>query len=133
MVHVGEAVIYGHAGILHQILHHLLVEAPVLDAVEHPAQDLGGVGQGLLLAHLGGLGIQERDPGALVHGRHLEGAAGAGGGLFKEQDDVLAGEGVALDAGLLLDLELFSQVQHIPDLLGGEVHDGQEGTAFQID
>lgn len=65
-------------------------------------------------------------------GRHLEGAAGAGGGLLKEQDNVLALQGRIADAGSPLALEIVAQVQQIPDLLGRQVHEGEEGFSFQI-
>ena len=49
---VGQAVEHRHAGVLGQLLHNGLPEAPVLDAVVHPAQHPGGVGDGLLHADL---------------------------------------------------------------------------------
>ena len=45
---VGETVEHGHPGVLRQLLHDFLAEAPVLDAVVHPPQHPGGVGDGLL-------------------------------------------------------------------------------------
>ena len=111
VVHVGEAVEDRHAAVLRQVLHHLLVEAPVLDAVEEPAQDLGGVLQGLLFAHLAAGRVQVGDVAPLLGGRHLEGAAGPGGGLLKEQHDVLALQGPAADPRPALGLQIFAQVQ----------------------
>ena len=133
VVRVGEAVPHGHAGVFGQVLHGLLVVAPVLDAVKKPAQHLGGVLQGLLLAHLGAARVQIGDMGPLLGGRHLEGAAGAGGGLFKQQHDVLALEGRVADAGPALGFQVVAQVQEIADLRGGEVLERQEAPAFQID
>ena len=132
MVGVGEAVPHGNAGVLGQVHHGLLVKAPVLDAVEEAAQHLGRVLQGLLLAHLGAAGVQIGDVGTFLGGGHLEGAPGAGGGLFKEQHDVLALQGLAGDAGAALGLEVVAQVQQVPDLAGGKVVEGQKAPAFQI-
>ena len=133
VVCVGETVPDGHTGVLRQILHHLLVVAPVLDAVEEPAQHLGGVLQGFLLSHLAAAGVQVGDVASLLGGGHLKGAAGAGGGLFKQQHDVLALKGWVADAGPALGLQVVAQVQEIADLRGGEVFQSQETPAFQID
>ena len=133
VVRIGEAVPDRHAGVLGQVLHHFLVVAPVLDAVKEPAQHTGGVLQGLLLAHLAAAGVQIGDVAPLLGGSHLEGAAGAGGGLFKQQHDVLALQGGVADAGPALGLQVVAQVQEIADLRGGEVFQSQETPAFQID
>ncbi len=79
-----------------------------------------------------GLGIEERDVRAFVIGSGLEGAAGAGGGLLEEQNDVLAGEQVAADAGALLRLQIGGGVEHIADLIGGEILQREKRTAFEI-
>ena len=132
VVDVRQAVPHGHARVGGETLDDLLVVAAVLDAVIEAAEDLGGVRHRFLLAHLGGLGIEEGDACAFVVGCNLEGAAGAGGGLFEQQHDVLAGEQVAADAGALFRLEVGGEIQHIADLIGGEVLQGQERAAFQI-
>ena len=131
MIHVGEAVEHGHAGVFGQVFHHLLLVAPVFDAVEQAAQHLGAVGQRFLFAHLRGFGIQEGDAGAFVHGRHFKGAAGAGGGLFEQQHDVLAPQQVVLDALLLFTLQLVGQIQQVAYFLGREIHDAQKAAPFQ--
>ena len=46
---VGQAVPDRHPRIAGEVLYDLLAVAAVLDAVEHPAQHAGGVGDGLLL------------------------------------------------------------------------------------
>ncbi len=102
---VGQAVPHGHAGVTSQVLHHGLLEATVLNAVVHTAQHLGGVRQGLLLAHLRGGGVQEGAAHAQIAGAHLEGAAGTGRGLFKQQHHLLAGEPLVLHAVVLHALE----------------------------
>ena len=132
VVNVGQAVPHGHARVGGETLDDLLVVAAVLDAVVEAAQDLGGVDHRFLLAHLGGLGIEEGDVRALVVSGDFERAAGAGRGLFEQQHDVLAGEQVAADAGALFGLEVSGEIQHVADLVGGEVFQRQERTAFQI-
>jgi len=54
-------------------------------------------------------------------GGHFKAAAGAGGGLFKDQGNVLAVELVVGDAGLLFGLEVCGQVEQLFDLGGGIV------------
>lgn len=133
VVDVGQAVPHGHARVGGETLDDLLVVAAVLDAVVEAAEDLGGVDHRFLLAHLGGLGIEEGDVRALVVSGDFERAAGAGRGLFKQQHDVLAGEQVAADTGALFGLEVSGEIKHIADLVGGEVFQRQERAAFQID
>ena len=132
VVDVGQAVPHGNARVGGETLDDLLVVAAVLDAVVEAAEDLGGVDHRFLLAHLGGLGIEESDVRALVVSGDFERAAGAGRGLFEQQHDVLAGEQVAADAGALFGLEVSGEIEHVADLVGGEVLQRQERTAFQI-
>ena len=124
MIDVGQTVPHGNTGVGGETLDDLLVVAAVLDAVEEAAEDLRGVDHGLLLAHLGGLGIEERDVRAFVIGGDLKRAAGAGG--------VLTGEQVAADAGALLRLQIGGEVEHIADLIGGEILQREKRTAFEI-
>mgnify|MGYP003299148054 CR=1 FL=1 len=56
---VGQAVPDADAGILCQCLHDLLTKAAVLNAVIHPAQNPGSIGNALLLAQLGSRRVQE--------------------------------------------------------------------------
>lgn len=46
---VGQAVPDRHTGVVGEVFHDLLAVAAVFDAVEHPAQHPGGVGDGLFL------------------------------------------------------------------------------------
>lgn len=46
---VGQAVPHRNTGIVRQLFHDLLAVATVLDAVKHPSQHPGGIGDGLLL------------------------------------------------------------------------------------
>ena len=128
---VGKAVEHGHPGVLGQLLHDLLAEAPVLDAVKHAAQDPCGVGNGLLDADLGAGGSQVGGSHAQILGGHLKGAEGAGGGLFKNQGNVLPLQVAVGDARLLLGLQVRGGVQELVDLSGGEVQELQEmGVVF---
>ena len=129
---VGQAVPDGNAGILGQILNHRLLEAAVLDTVEHAAQNLGGVLQGLLLAHLGRTGIQEGDAHAQIASADFESAAGSGGGLLEQQNDLLVAQPLVLNAVVLHSLELGRQVEQIVDLVGGEIQQGQEASSSNV-
>ena len=133
MVGVRQAVPHRHAGPPCQILHHALVIAPVLDAVKEPSQHLGGVLQRLLFAHLRGACVQIGNVGALLGSRHLKGAAGAGGGFFKQQDNVLALHGRCADARPALGLQIVSQIQKVSDLRRGKISQRQKAAALQID
>ena len=118
---VGQAVPHRHPGVVGQVLHDLLAVAAVLDAVKHAAQHPGGVGDGLLFADLAARRVQISHLHAQVVGGHFKAAAGAGGGLFKDQGNVLAVELVVGDAGLLFGLEVCGQVEQLFDLGGGIV------------
>ena len=119
MVLVRQAVPDGHAGVFGQLLNDGLAVAAVLDAVKHPAQHPGGVGDGLLFADLAARRVQIGDFHAQIVGGHFKAAPGAGGGLLEEQNDVLAGEQVAADAGALFGLEVSGEIEHVADLAGG--------------
>ena len=87
---VGEAVPYRHAGVLAEVLDDVLVEAAVLDAVVHPAEDARGVAHRFLVPDLRTLGPEVRHVGALVVCRDLERRARARGRLLEDDRDVLA-------------------------------------------
>ena len=129
---VGQAVPDRHAGVVGQLLYDLLAVAAVLDAVKHPAQHPGGVGDGFLFADLAARGVQIGHFHAQVVGGHLKAAPGAGGGLFKNEGDVFAPQPVVADAGLFLGLEGGCQVDERADLGGGIVEQLQKAAAFQI-
>ena len=118
---VGEAVPHGNASILGQFLNSLLGEATILDAVEHTTQHASGVLHALFHANLATGGAQIGDVGALVLSGYLKGATGTGGGLLKNQSDVLALQGGLLGAGVFSTLEVASQIQQIVEFLGTEV------------
>ena len=116
-----------------QLLHQLLAEAPVLDAVKHAAQHPGGVGDGLLHADLATGGAQVGAAHTQVLGGHLKGAAGAGGGLFKDEGHVLALQVPVGDARLFLGLQVGGGVQEPLDLRGGEVQELEKmGVVFHV-
>ena len=129
---VGQAVPHRHAGILCQFLYDALTVAAVLNAIEHSTQNPCGVGDGFLLADLGTGGIQVGGVHPQVVGGHLKGAAGAGGGFFEDQGDVLATKIIVADALFFLRLQLGGQVQQGLNLVRGEVQQFQKVSAFQV-
>ena len=89
MEFVGQAVPDRHAGKLGKLLYDGLGVAPVFNAVVHPPQHTGSVGNRLFFAHLGAGGAEIGHAHAQIMPRHLKGTAGTGGILFKQQRDVL--------------------------------------------
>jgi hypothetical protein len=65
-----------------------LVEAAVLDAVEHAAEHACGVPDRFLAAELGLAGAEVADVRPLVMRRDLERRPSAGGGLLEDQGDI---------------------------------------------
>ena len=118
---IGQAVPYRNTGVVCQILHDLLAVATVLDAVKHPSQHPGGVGDGLLFTDLAAGGVQIGHFHAQIVGGHLKATAGAGGGLFKDQSNIFAPQLVMTDTGLLFGLQVSGQLQQLPDLGRGVV------------
>ena len=132
MVLVGQAVPHRHIGVLGQLLHDGLPEAPVLDAVKHAGQHLRRVRDGFLFANLAARGVQIGGAHAKVVGGYLKGAAGAGGGLFKNQRHIFAAQRVMGDARFLFCFQFGGQRQQCADLLRRIVQQGQKIPAFQI-
>ena len=118
---VGQAVPHRNTGIVRQLFHDLLAVATVLDAVKHPSQHPGGIGDGLLFADLAAGGVQIGHFHAQIVGGYLKAAAGTGGGLFKDQSNIFAPQLVVTDTGLLFGLQVSGQLQQLPDLGGGVV------------
>ena len=77
-------------------------------------------------------GIQIGDMSPLLCGCHLKGTAGTGGGLFKQQHDMLPLHGGLADPRPPFGFQIVAQIQQIPDLAGGKVLQGQKTPAFQI-
>ena len=98
-----------------------LLVAAVLDRVEHPREHARRVGDRLLVADLGGLGVEDGDLGPLLVRRDLEGHARAGGSLAEDQCDDAILEPAYLATGLALRLELSSQADEPVELRVGEV------------
>ena len=123
---VGEAVPHGHAGVLGELLDVLLLETAELDAVEHGAQNLGGVEDGLLLAELDIALAQVLGVGAQVDAGGGEGGAGAGGGLLEEKCDVLALKVAMRDITLLEVLEVLGEADEPHQLVFGVIPGGEK-------
>ena len=129
---VGQAVPDRNTGIMGQVFHDLLPIAAVLDAVKHPAQHPGGVGNGFLFADLAARRVKVGDLHAQIVSGDLKAAAGAGGGLFKDQGDVLACQLlIVADAGLFLGLQVSGQIEQLLDLGRGVVQKLQKAAIFQ--
>ena len=129
---VGQAVPDRNTGVMGQVFHDLLPIAAVLDAVKHPAQHPGGVGNGFLFADLAARRVKVGDLHAQIVSGDLKAAAGAGGGLFKDQGDVLAGQLlIVADAGLFPGLQVSGQIEQLLDLGRGVVQKLQKTAIFQ--
>ena len=93
-------------GPLPELVHHLVVEGPVHDAVDEAAHDPGGVLDRLAVdthLHLGLVDVQSVSP-ELGDG-HVEGDPGAGAGLLEDHGEGLSLEGVAVMAALGLQFD----------------------------
>ena len=87
---VSQAVPDRNARILGQLLDDFLTEAAVFNAVIHPAQNLRGVRDGLLLSHLAAARVEIGHAHTKVPAGNFKRAARAGGRFFKQQHHVLA-------------------------------------------
>ena len=128
---VGQAVPHRHAGIFGQRLDDFLAVAAVLDAVVHPAQHPRGVCDGFLFADLRAAGVQIGHAHAQIVGGHLEAAAGARAGLFKDQRDVFAAQRVVGHARLFACLQLRRKIQQRADLLRRIIDELQKAPSLE--
>ena len=129
---VGQAVPDRDTCIFCQVFHDLLPIAAVLDAVKHPAQHPGGVGNGFLFADLAARRVKVGDLHAQIVSGDLKAAAGAGGGLFKDQRDVLACQLlIVADASFFPGLQVSGQIEQLLDLGRGVVQKLQKTAIFQ--
>ena len=115
-----------------QLLDNRLAVAAVLNAVKHAGKHLGCVGDGFLFADLAAGGVQIGRTHAEIVGGNLKRAAGAGGGLFKNQRNIFAAQRVMGDAGLLFSLQLGCQLQQAADLCGGKVQQCQKIMPYEV-
>ena len=76
------------------------------------------------------MGTQVFGLSTLILGRHREGTAGAGGGLFENQGDVLTAQGVAPDALMFLALEILRQVKEVHHFGVGQIIQTQQTPPF---
>ena len=118
---VGQAVEYRHTGVTRQFFDDFLSVAPVFDAVEHPAQHAGGVFDAFFVADLAAARFEVGYARALVACGHFKGAAGAGGGFFKDQRDVFAAQALGFAAGFFGGFQFGGQIEQGVDLVGGEI------------
>ena len=87
---VGQTVPHRNARILGQLLDDFLAEAAVLNAVIHPAQNLRGVRDGLLLSHLAAARVEIGHAHTKVPARDFERAACARRRFLKQQNNIFA-------------------------------------------
>jgi hypothetical protein len=130
---VGQAVPHRHARVLAQLFDDGLAVAAVFDAVIHAAQHAGGVFHRLFMADLRAAWAEIGHLRALVERAHFEGAAGAGGGFFKDQGDVFPDQGLLFASGFFGGLQLDGEVDQVLDLRRGVVQQFQEVAVFQVD
>jgi hypothetical protein len=130
---VGESVPHRDPGVLGKRLHRLLREPAVLDAVEGAPEHSGGVLHRLLVTDLGAAGLEVGDVRALVLRGHLERGASASRGLLEDERDLLPGEVRLLVPGVLGGLQVGSELEQEPQLLGGEVQLLEEVAVAEVE
>ena len=95
--------------------------AAVFDAVVHAPEHAGGVFDAFFVADLAAARLEIGYLGALVVGGDFKGAAGAGGGFFKDQRDVFAAQALGFAAGFFGGFQFGGQIEQGVDLVGGEI------------
>ena len=130
---IGQTVPDRDAGITGQILDDLLAVAPVFNAVKHPAQHPGRIRDGFLFADLAPGGIQIGHLHPQIMRSHLKGAAGPGGGLFKNQGDVFSRKEPVGNAVFFLFLQIRGQIQEPFDFSRGQIQQLQKMPVFQME
>ena len=128
---IGEPVEHRHPGIFRELLDDLLARAAVLDRVIHPSEYPRGVLHRFLVPDLRRIRVDVGHVGTLVVRRHLERAAGAGGGLLEDERDVLARQALPAEAGVLRALEISGEVEQVEQVAIG-VMDQAEQTAVAV-
>ncbi len=106
MPFVCQAVPDGNPGVFRKGFHDFLPVAPVFYAVVQSPQNPCGVGDGFLFPHLAGGRVKVGDVHTQIICRHLKGTAGAGGGFFENQHNVLPPVDVVGEFSLFLCLEV---------------------------
>ena len=132
MEFVRQAVPDGRARVFCQLLDDRLAVAAVLNAVVHPAEDAGGVGDRLLFADLRAGRVEIRDRHAQIVRGDLKRAARARAGLFENERGLLSLAQAMGDAGLFLCLEICGQRQKVRDLLRGEIKQLEKALSFDV-
>ena len=130
---VGQTVPHGNTRVFGEGLDNLLAETAIFDSVIDLTQNMGGVRNGFLPAHLAAAGIQIGHAETQIHTGHLKRATGAGGSLFKKQDNVFSFQIAMGRAGALHILKVFGQIQQISDLCGSEIQKRQKIPSSDVD
>ncbi len=118
---VGETVPDRHTRPLGHLFHHALLEAPVLDPIEHPTQNPHRVFDGLLLAHLDVVLAKKLGVGPLFDARHGKGTSGPGGAFFEKQSHVLVLEPPRIDSRPPHGLVVPRKIEKAPNFFPGVV------------
>ena len=108
-------------------------EAAVLNAVIHPAQNLRGVRDGLLLSHLAAARVEIRHAHTKIPARDFECAARAGGRFFKQQHHVLALQVTMGRSGALEIFKITRQIEQVPDFRWRVVDELQKMSSSDVD
>ncbi len=127
-----QAIPNHHTGVFGEILHDVLTVTAVFDTVVHTAQHTGGIGDALLLTHLGTRRAEVSHLRTLVVGTHFERAASTRGVLFKKKYDVLALEHLFLLSRFLVRLQACGEFHEPGYLLRSEIEQFQKISAFDI-
>ena len=113
---VSQAVPDRNARVLCQFLNDFLTEAAVLNAVIHPAQNLRGVRDGLLLSHLAAARVEIRHAHTKVPARDFERAACARRRFLKQQNNIFALQVTMGRSGALEIFKITRQIEQVSDL-----------------
>ena len=132
MEFVCQAVPHGNRRIFRQLLHNGLAIAAVLNAVINAGENPCRVSDAFLLSNLRAGGIQISAVHSKIRCRHLKGTAGAGGGLFKNQGNMLALADLMRNPRLFLGLQFRCKIYKTLNFLIGKVQQLQEISAFQF-
>ncbi len=132
VIFIGQAVEHRHAGELGQLFDDFLFEATVLNGVVHAPEHAGGVFHALFMADLRRVRVDVGDVGALVIGRHFEGATGAGRSFLEDQGDVVALQMLLLGASVFRAFQIAGQVEQVTQLTWGVVFQAEQVTVVNV-
>ena len=133
VMRIGEAVDHGYLAVLGEVFDVLLGEGTDHDAVDVPAQHVGGVLDGLADAQLDVAGAQEHRLSAELLDADLEAHARTRARLHEDHRHSAPGKERMRRAALLGVLERGGQVEQGDDFGGREVVDREEAAAGEVE